>query len=109
MDRLSKPLKKKLRALVALAHERELAQELAQLEKHFLRWRAGEIDAFALNDLVHRYHDGSSRELYKRYTFGTLELIAASAIARGIVSEAEAGPEVTAALGPQLAFMREQE
>lgn len=108
MSELSKAVKRKLRDLVGVAYGRELAGELAKLEKQFVRWRAGEIDPFELNDLVHRFHDGASRELYKQYTNSDLEWAAASAIMRGVVSEEEAGPEVAAAISRHLSFLREQ-
>ena len=70
MERIRQPTKKEikvLRKLAALAYERELGESLAELGKGFDDWRAGEIDVWQLNDHIHRYHDGDSRDLWKKY------------------------------------------
>jgi len=105
---LSKAARKQLRGVIAVAYKRELASELAKLETHFARWRAGEIDPFELNDLLHRFHDGASRKLYNQYSSSDLEWLAASAIMRDIVTEEETGPEGAAAVQRHLHFLREQ-
>jgi hypothetical protein len=104
---LPKAVKKKLRELVRLAHDRELTTALATLEKDFERWRAKELDAFALNDRIHAFHDGDSRTLYKSYALSTPDLSVAHAVARGIITEAEAGPEVLEALSSLIDFYRD--
>jgi hypothetical protein len=91
----TKQQRRKLRELAALAHERELAQELGQLEADFRRWRAKELDVHELNDRIHQFHQGPSRKLYTRYSVTDLDMTVASAIVRKVISEAEAGPEIT--------------
>jgi hypothetical protein len=49
----------------------------------------GEIDVFVLNDCIHKFHDGVSRDLYKRYAMGESEWSVASAIARNVLKESE--------------------
>jgi hypothetical protein len=72
-----------------LAHERELSTAAGQLQSEFDRWRRGEIDVYVLNDHIHKFHDGVSRELYKRYAMGEAEWGVASAIAREVLNESE--------------------
>ena len=49
-DNYSKLIRKKLRELDGLAHERELSSALEALDRHFAQWRRQEIDCFELND-----------------------------------------------------------
>lgn len=42
-----------------------------------------------LNDCIHKFHDGVSRDLYKRYAMGESEWSVASAIARNVLKESE--------------------
>jgi hypothetical protein len=44
IERYTKIIRRKLRELSNLAHERELNQKLAELYKEFQRWENGEID-----------------------------------------------------------------
>ena len=88
-----KSLKKKLRVLASLAHERELQIALAELETQFASWRAGTLTALELTEKVHQFHDGASRDLYQRYVAGEPAWAVAYAIIKSHVSKEEAGPE----------------
>jgi hypothetical protein len=55
---------------------------LTELRAQFDRWDRGEIDSFELNDLVHKYHDGTSREIWKRFATSHLAPAVASAVRR---------------------------
>lgn len=110
MADLPKAARKRARELVGLAYERELSTALTKLEKTFARWHAGEATAFDVNDAIHDFHDGESRELWKYYAnapSSALEFTVAGAIHRGLVSEEEAGPAVLAGLERHLKFLRE--
>ena len=48
----AKTIRKKLRELAVLAHERELSGALETLDSHFTRWCRQEIDCFDLNDQI---------------------------------------------------------
>jgi len=65
-----------LRKLVKRAHERALSLALTSLEGRFVAWHEGQIDAFELNEEIHRFHHGVSRELYKLYVMSPTELAA---------------------------------
>ena len=52
------------RQLVGDYHEQELARLLEHIRSGFARFDAGEIDAFELDDVIHRY-TRSARELWK--------------------------------------------
>jgi len=99
----------RLRELCGLAYERDLAAELARVEAAFRRWRANEVDAFELSDLIHQFHEGPSRRLFVKYSQPDLPMAVASAIHRGVLGEGEVGAEILELLGPQNAFFRDRE
>jgi hypothetical protein len=86
---LTKSQKRNIRELAGLAHERELGQELGKLEEQFAHWRRGGIDAHALSEVIHEFHNGPARELYSLYSGDMLELVVAGALARGVLKPAE--------------------
>ena len=63
-DDLPKALKREIRDLGGVLHERLLAAELAKLDAEFARWRAGELDAIELSTLIHKFHEGPPRRLW---------------------------------------------
>ena len=89
---LTKKQKAELRRLAGLAHERELSEAISSLESEFGRWRRGEISVFELNDRIHRFHHGESRDLYTLYDPRHAEIVVPGAIARGTLQEEEVDP-----------------
>jgi hypothetical protein len=109
MDRdFTKAQRRRLRELGALAYERELSTELANLEFEFKRWRGGEIDTFALSEAVHRFHQGPAQQLFSKYEDANLDFAVAAAIHRGFLSEEQVGAEMVELLSGHLAFLRGQ-
>ncbi|HXI55938.1 MAG TPA: hypothetical protein VNO55_07760 [Polyangia bacterium] len=104
---LTKSQRRRIRDLAGTAYDRELSRELTALEEHFGRWRRGEIDAHELSDQVHRFHQGPNRRLFLLYAGSDLDTAVASAIARGILSEDEASPEIVDLLGVSIKYARE--
>jgi hypothetical protein len=98
MRPFTKAQRREIRRLAGLAHERELGTATGQLQSEFDRWRRGEVDVFVLNDHIHKFHDGVSRDLYKRYAMGEVEWSVASAIAREILKESEVDRSILDAL-----------
>lgn len=99
--------RRRLRELSGIAHERDLSTELAKLEADFRRWRAGELDAHELSNLIHRFHQGPARQLFSKYDHSNLDFAVAHAIHRRVISETEAGADLLEILRPHLAFLRE--
>jgi hypothetical protein len=56
--------RRKARELIGAYHEQQLLTLLEHVRDGFARLDAGEIDAFELDDLIHRYKR-SARELWK--------------------------------------------
>src|SRR5438128_11689887 len=71
---LSKCVKKQLRELVYVAHEKALQDSLAKLGQHFDRWRRSEIDAIQFADLIREFDEGPNRDIYRRFTWSRNDL-----------------------------------
>ena len=99
---LTKAQRRELRRIAGLAHDRELAAALATVEEQFRRWRSGEIGPQDLNEAIHRFHQGPSRQLWLRYSDGLVEFAALDAVQRGVVAASEVAPEVLDILKPRL-------
>lgn len=84
-----KKKRKYYRKLAGIAYERELSNALNELQGEFTKWQNGEIDSFELNQKVHEFHHGVSRDLYKLYDMGHEWITAPGAIYRGIIAEDE--------------------
>ncbi len=91
---LTKSQRRRIRELAGIAYDRELSRELTTLEGEFVRWRSGAISAHELDEKIHQFHQGANRRLFTMYTRGAVEPAVAAAIANGIITEAEAGPEM---------------
>src|SRR5436190_23379630 len=63
-DLLPKAVKREVRQLAGVVHERLLALELRKLDGEFARWRLGELDAFDLSAEIHKFHEGMPRRLW---------------------------------------------
>jgi hypothetical protein len=94
MQEVPKRIKRLVREWAEIAHDRELRKALSELRVQFDRWERGEIDAFELNDLVHRFHQDTSREIWKRYDTTHLEPAIASAVAAGALPKEELPAEL---------------
>ena len=68
MIEFTKKEKKKLSELADLAYQREMESLLMNLADKFDQFRSKEISCFELNELIHKYHDGDARDIYKLYS-----------------------------------------
>ena len=94
MQGVPKRLKRLVREWAAIAHDRGLRQAIGELRQQFDRWNRGEIDLFELNELVHRFHEGTAREIWKKYATSHLEPAVASAVAAGLLRKEELPAEL---------------
>jgi hypothetical protein len=100
-DELPKPVKREIRQLAGLVHERLLALELRKLEGEFARWRLGELDAFELAALVHKFHEGQPRKLWSAFNTNQVSILifrVREGWKMGILAEAEISAEMMAEL-----------
>ncbi|KAB2910593.1 MAG: hypothetical protein F9K30_22470 [Dechloromonas sp.] len=91
---VSKNVQKALRQFAGIAYERELSAAAQSLQIEFSRWGSGAIDVFELNEKIHEFHQGVSRELYSRYAVMDAAFAVASAVRRGVLTRAEIGEPV---------------
>ena len=103
---LTKSQRRRIRELAGIAYDRELSLELTNLEAEFGRWRSGALTAHDLDQKIHELHQGPNRLLFTTYTGTALELAVAAAIANGVLTEAEAGPEMLEILRGGIQFAR---
>jgi hypothetical protein len=94
MDQIPKHLRRLVREWAGIAHDRELSAALGELRAHFERWERAEITAADLNDLIHKYHQGAAREIWKHYATNHLEPAIGFAVATGIVRREEVPREL---------------
>jgi hypothetical protein len=106
---LTKAQRRKLRELGEIAYERNLSEHLGALESQFRRWRAGEIDAFALSETIHQFHQGPARELFSKYRTPHIESVVAHAIHRGVLKQEEVDAEIQNILGEYLDLLGKQD
>jgi|WetSurMetagenome_2_1015567.scaffolds.fasta_scaffold348683_1 hypothetical protein len=86
MREYSKSVKKKFQELNLLAYERELAKHLHILASNFDDWKRNNISCWDLEELIHKFHTGKSRELYNFYNNPIPELAVASALTKGLLA-----------------------
>lgn len=72
-----------------MAWQRELDEQIALLAKRFDEWRGKKIDCFQLNDFIHKFHKGPSREIWKHYDYFDAKTIVVMAVASGILKKEE--------------------
>ena len=65
---LSKADKKKVRHLAGIAWERELRNEIRGIAAAINEMENGSLSAFDVNDRIHKFHNGASRDLYRQYS-----------------------------------------
>lgn len=92
-----------------LAHEEELWRALEILAEKFDVWRAGSLSSGELSIAIHEFHQGPSRELFKKYNEPSpLDLAVASAIVAGVLDEKQIERSLLEHLAPAIQFYRER-
>ncbi len=104
-----KSTKKVLRHLAGVAYQRDLDSELTKLKARFDQWQSGKIDCFDLSDLIHTFHNGTSRELWKFYTHADPDRIVARGIIDKIISREEVDDDVLAQIRPLLELYEQED
>ena len=108
MEEIPKRIKRQVREWAGIAHDRDLRKALGELLTQFQRWDRGEIDSFELNERVHRFHQDTSREIWKRYATTHLEPAVASAVAAGVLRKEELPSELLNHLARSIEFYQQE-
>jgi tetratricopeptide (TPR) repeat protein len=109
LNGMTKKMKKELSELARTAYRREMTAALKDLYSEFEKWRKNEIDEIEMNGLVHKFHNGVSRDLWSRYV-GSLannELLVVRALAVRILTEQEVSEELMDRLSLKLRNYKE--
>ena len=109
MDFYTKAQKKRLRQLRDTAYERELDHELEKIYRDFKKWRNKEIDGFELNDLIHKHHQGPSRELWKFYSYADSDTAVARAVKLDLIKKKEIPDDILQLIAPRFDLFRYNE
>jgi hypothetical protein len=104
MQETTKDIRRLVREWAGIAHDRDLRKALGELRIQFGRWERGEISSFELNEFVHQFHDGASREIWKTYATNNPEPAVASAVAAGILRRDELPAELLQHIGGLIEF-----
>jgi len=107
--KITKKMRKQLRELAWTAYKREMDLALNELYDQFPNWKDKKITEFDMNELIHKFHDGISRDLWKHYVgcAGRDEFLVADAFSRGILSDEEIQSELRKKLFSQIQFCKE--
>ena len=93
-----KSVRKELRSLASTAYERELDSALEDIYAGFDKWKNKQIDCFELNQLIHEFHQKKSRELWKIYDLGDIDIIVIRALRLGVLQPGEISAETAEAI-----------
>lgn len=104
--KLSKSETDVLRGLAMEAWEAELHEALEDLFEAFCRWADDAYSAHELADRIHGFHNGISRELFRRYTGLPPFDAVARAIAAGFMDESALPPALQAKLAVEIQAQR---
>ena len=99
-ERFSKFEKRRLRELAAEAHESALSKALEELYEEFLKWADDGLSTFDLNEEIHKFHDGLSRDLYRTYVLNDPALAVAIGLSQNALGEGQIGPDLFDKLRP---------
>ena len=88
------------------AWESELHDALEGLFEDFCRWADNGYSSRELSERIHEFHDGTSRELYKRYAGLPAIVAVARAIAIGAIDETALSPSLQEKLADEIEAQR---
>ena len=108
MAQYGKATRRKLRELVSEAYERELGKQLDKLATKFEEWKKGEIVSCELSHFIHKFHNGSSREIYNIYQHLAEDDLVARAIILKYLIEDEVPNDILELIKPRFDFYKQQ-
>jgi hypothetical protein len=100
----SKRVKRLVREYASRAHQEELRRALLDLANAFEAWKAGKISNGDLSDRIHKFHDGTARDIFKSYSRKLVEQPLARAIAEGVLDRSQVPGELLEYLAGAIEF-----
>ena len=107
MKQYSKEIRKKFRELAALAYEREMNERLRELAEKFEKWREKKITSLEFNEMIHKFHKGTSKWLYGIYNGLSDDFTVARGLAFGYLTEEEVPGETIREIENLVEFFKE--
>ena len=107
MKQYSKEIRKKFRELAALAYEREMNERLKELAGKFDEWREKKITGLELNEMIHKFHKGTSKWLYGIYNGLSDDFTVARGLAFGFLTEEDVPSEAIWEIEKLVEFFKE--
>jgi hypothetical protein len=104
MRKPTKRVKRLVREYASRAQEEELRRALMELADAFDAWRVGKISNGDLSDQIHKFHDGTARDIFKSYSHRLIEQPLARAIAEGILDRSQVPAELLEHLAGAIEF-----
>jgi hypothetical protein len=108
MEPIPKRIKRLVQEWAGVAHDRELTRALLELRGHFDRWQRGEIGPSDLDELIHKYHQGTARQIWKHYSTSHLEPAIAFCVVDGLLRRDELPPELREHIAGWIQFYESQ-
>ena len=109
MPETPRKLKSVLREQAGRAWEAEMRAALGALAAKFDEWRGGALSTADLDAAVHAYHNGTAREIWKRFSTNDPKMPLAHAVAAGVLPKASLPAEVVEHIASMVEFFEEQE
>ena len=94
MDEYSKSIRRVLRELRDIAHEREISQHIEKLWEKFQEWKSGKIQVWDLTEVIHEFDYRTARQLYLYYNGNKPDITVCDAINAGLLKEDEVPSKV---------------
>ena len=101
-----KNIRRKIKELFSRAYEAELRTHLGKLYSNFKDWDNNKLKSWELSNLIHKFHDGPSREMYNYYNTIDPEMAVGRAIVMGLISSDEVPEEVYPYISKTIEFYK---
>ena len=88
-----------MRKLFGKLYELELIEETSKLGKDFEDWNKGKISVWDINEKIHKFHNGPSRQLFVKYSSNhapVMALFICEAIINGKIKTEELPADLSA-------------
>ena len=80
-----------------------------RLAARFRDWEAGQLSSSDLHAAIHEYHDGTGRDIWKRFATNNPKVPLAYAVATGVVTRESLPREVQEHIAGMVEFFQEGE
>lgn len=101
-----KNIRRKIKELSLKAYEAELREHLGELYCNFQDWDNNKLKSGELVELIHKFHNGPARDMYKYYNHVDSDLAVGRAIVLKLLSKDEIPDEVYPYISNSIEFYK---